>query len=273
MQPSEMATVPVRPVDTAMRVCGSCGGSSDAERELCATCGADLDTGLPIEIVALRLGDGGPVRRRGLLVGLAVMAGVVLTVGLVELLTSGSTQASDRLDPVPFVPSSYPATPELLSIGSVATTTTAELGDGEVSPLALIDGDGATAWVGMPPEEDGAVETIQLILARPAWVTRIQVRNGDHRSPTDYERSARLQQVVLIVDGGRDHRVDLLDIGRQAQVVELRVPELTTRVTIRVERTFPGLDSDGVALSELSLVGWPANATDAAVALERAARP
>ncbi len=273
MQLSEMATIPVRPVDAATQVCGSCGLANEAERELCASCGVDLDTGVPVDTVELRASGEAQRRRRGLLLGLGAVAGIVVIVGASVLLAGGSTQVSDRLDPVLFARSSYPSTPELLSIASVATTTTADVEDAGVSPLALIDGDGATAWVGRATESDETAETIQLVLARPAWVTRIQVRNGDHRSPEDYERSARLQRVVLSVDGGRGHRVDLLDLGRQAQVVELREPELTTRVTIRVEQTFPGSDSDGVGLSEISLVGWPADDADATLAHERAVRP
>ena len=80
----------------------------------------------------------------------------------------------------------------------------------------------------------------------------------------------RLQRGLLSFDGGRDHRIDLLDIGRQAQSIELLEPELTTRVTIRVDRVFAGTASRGVALSEITLVGWPADASDAALARQRA---
>jgi hypothetical protein len=44
-----------------------------------------------------------------------------------------------------------------------------------------------------------------------------------------------LQRVIIRFDGGREYRVDLLDIGLEGQVIELPAPELTTRVTIIVE--------------------------------------
>ncbi len=114
---------------------------------------------------------------------------------------------------------------------------------------------------------------IDLRLAEPAWVTRIEVRNGDHRSSDAYERSDRLLTGVLTLDGGRSYRVDLLDIGLGAQVVELPQPELTTRVSLRIDRVFEGTGPRGVALSEVTVVGWTAGAADAALARERARTP
>jgi hypothetical protein len=64
--------------------------------------------------------------------------------------------------------------------------------------------------------------------------------------------------------------MDLLDIGQQVQVLELPEPELTTRITIRVDRTFAGVGPRGVAISEVTLIGWPADAADAALARQRA---
>jgi len=203
-----------------------------------------------------------------LAVGAVVVAATILVP--LALLGLGPFSPTERLEPALLLRAAYPGDPVALPVETVATTTTASVPDRDLSPLSLIDGDGFTAWIGLPVDGDDAGEVIELVLERPAWITRIQVRNGDHLSAADYERSGRLQRAVLRFDGGRDHRVDLLDIGRQAQVVVLEEPELTTRVTIVVERAFPGTGTRGVALSEVSLVGWPADSADTALARQRA---
>lgn len=260
------------------RRCGGCGRRNDPQRELCAVCGADLDTGLPIERPLGSQDRSGrrpaSERRERLVLGIVGMLVVVAaTIGPLVLLGLGPFAPTERLDPALLLRAAYPGDPVALPVATVATTTTAVAPDRDLSPLNLIDGDGVSAWVGLPVEGSEAGEVIQFVLDEPGWVTRIQIRNGDQLSAADYERSGRLQRATLTFDGGRDHRIDLLDIGRQAQVVELVQPELTTRVTIVVERVFPGTGSRGVALSEVSLVGWPADASDAALARQRAQWP
>jgi hypothetical protein len=266
---------PIAPIGADERRCGACGRGNDARRELCAVCGADLDTGLSVETSGAR-----PSRRlrrtrserreRALLLVLGALLVVTAAVAPLVLLGLGPFAPAERLEPALLLRAAYPADPAVLAVRTVATTTTAVAPDRDLSGLNLIDGDGVTAWVGLPTEGDDAGEVIQIVLDRPAWVARIQIRNGDHLSPDDYERSGRLQRGLLSFDGGRDHRIDLLDIGRQAQVIELLTPELTTRVTIRVDRVFAGTGMRGAALSEISLVGWPADASDAALARQRA---
>lgn len=260
------------------RRCEGCGRRNGPERELCAVCGADLDTGLPIErpLRSQDRADRRPAseRRERLVLGLVgTLVVVAATVGPLLLLGLGPFAPTERLEPALLLRAAYPGDPVVLTVATVAATTTANAPDRDLSPLNLIDGDGVSAWVGLPVDGDDAGEVIQFVLDEPAWVTRIQFRNGDQLSAADYERSGRLQRAILTFDGGRDHRIDLLDIGRQAQVVELAQPELTTRVTIVVERVFPGTGSRGVALSEVSLVGWTADASDAALARQRAQWP
>ena len=278
MRPVQAATAASLTYGGDARRCGGCGRDNDPERELCAVCGADLDTGLPIER-PLRSQDRTSRRptseRRARLVlgAIGMLVVIAATVGPLVLLGIGPFAPNARLEPALLLRAAYPGDPVALSVATVATTTTAVAPDRDLSPLNLIDGDGVSAWVGLPVDGDDAGDVIQFVLDEPAWVTRIQVRNGDQLSATDYERSGRLQRALLTFDGGRDHRMDLLDIGRQAQVVELDQPELTTRVTIVVERVFPGTGSRGVALSEVSLVGWPADVSDAALARQRAQWP
>jgi len=239
-------------------------------------CGADLDTGLPVEgpTADVRLARRWRSRRRERLVGLALVGVLVLAATIVPLalLGLGPFAPSGRLEPALLLRAAYPGDPVALAVETVATTTTAVAPDRDLSPLNLIDGDGVTAWVGLPVDGEDAGEVIQIVLERPAWVTSIRFRNGDHLSDADYERSGRLQRGLLTVDGDRAYRIDLLDIGRTVQVVELPEPELTTRVTVLVERTFAGTGSRGVALSEISLSGWSADAADAALARQRAQR-
>jgi hypothetical protein len=265
-------------VGSEERRCGRCGRDNDPRRELCAVCGADLETGLPVETSAGRAAR--PAERsrserheRALLLTLAALAVVVAAVAPLALLELGPFAPSERLEPALLLRAAYPSEPAVLPVETVATTTTAIAPDRDLSPLNLIDGGGVTAWVGLPVDGEDAGEVIQLVLERPAWVVRIQIRNGDHLSSDAYERSGRLQRGLLRFDGGRDHRIDLLDIGRQAQVIELPEPELTTRVTIRVDQVFEGTSTRGVAISEVSLVGWPADASDAALARQRAQWP
>lgn len=275
MRSVEGAVTLFAPIGADERRCGACGRGNDRRRELCAVCGADLDTGLAVET-----SGGGLTRRpsrspsgrreRALLVGLGAAIVVIAVLAPLALLGLGPFSAQERLAPALLLRAAYPVEPVVLDVATVATTTSAVVADRDLSALNLIDGDGLSAWVGLPVEADGTGEVIQLVLERPAWVVRIQVRNGDHLSPDAYERSGRLQRGLLTFDGARDHRIDLLDIGRQAQVIELSSPELTTRVTIRVDRVFAGSGTRGVAISELSLVGWPADASDAALARQRA---
>lgn len=259
------------------RRCGACGRDNDARRELCGVCGADLETGLGPDPLpppgSRRRGRARSDRRERVVIAvvatLAVVAAAVLPLALLGI---GPFAPSERLEPALLLRAAYPTDPVVLVVGTVASTTTATAPDRDLSPLNLIDGDGFTAWVGLPID-DVAGEIIQLVLERPAWVARVQIRNGDHLSPDAYEASGRLQRGLLSFDGGRDHRIDLLDIGRQVQLIELPEPELTTRVTIRVDRIFPGSATNGVALTEITLVGWPADASDAALARQRALWP
>jgi hypothetical protein len=262
--------------------CGVCARANTPDRVLCATCAADLATGRPYALWsgALDVVPDGPLRGGGrrreraaqLLGGLAVAVAVV--VGPLWLLEIGPFAPPARLEAAIHLAAGYPGPAGILAVDEVATTTTAvTVVDREVSPLNLIDGDVGSAWIGAPVDERGAGEVIDLVLAEPAWVQRFEIRNGDHRSSADYERSDRIMTAVLTLDGGRAFRVDLLDVGLSAQVLELPTPELTTRISLRVERVFSGTDPRGVALTELTPVGWRAGAADAALARERARRP
>jgi hypothetical protein len=263
----------------ALRRCPGCGRENHPERVLCVTCGTDLETGRPPE-------DGAAKRLRRptddrLLTGLrgerTVLTGgglilALAVIGLLVLLGVGPFAAAERLDRAVFLSSGYATPPTVLGVEQVATVTTMiGTADRSFSPLHLFDGEPGSVWLSDPEALEGGAERIRLELEVPAWVSRIELRNGDHGSVEDYGRNDRLLRGVLSVDGGRDFRIDLLDIGLQAQAITFAEPELTTSITIRVVRTFEaGGGPSGLALSEITVVGWPASAADAALARQRA---
>jgi len=274
MRAAESSPVGV-PASTDRR-CAVCGRDNDGRRELCAVCGADLETGRALE--SSRATDRRPAgarlrsdrRDRTVLLLLSAVVVAVSVIAPLMLLGLGPFAPSEQLAPALLLRAGYPGDPKALEVETVATTTTATLPDRDLSALNLIDGDGASAWIGLPLGGHEAGEVIQLVLEEPAWVVRIQFRNGDHLSPAAYESSERFQRGLLSFDGGRSYRIDLLDIGQQTQVLELPAPELTTRITIRVDRTFAGVGIRGVAVSEVTPIGWRADAADAALARQRA---
>jgi hypothetical protein len=266
------------------RRCAVCARSNHPDRLLCATCGADLDTGrgLDLDVARTRPIPTGPLarlapgrqrRERMILVATGLAIAIAVVAGPMWLLGLGPFAPTERLERAIFLSSAYAGSPELLTVDSVATTTTRTgLPDRSTSPLNLFDGDPTSSWIGEPITADGSGEVIQFLLDEPAWVTRLEIRNGDHRSEADYGRSGRLLTAIISLDGGREYRMDLLDIGLQGQLVQLPAPELTTQVTIRVVRTFDVGTPQGIALSEVSIVGWSASAADAALAWQRAGR-
>jgi hypothetical protein len=277
----EAATAPVHPHRSGRR-CAVCGRINDPERFLCVTCAAELDSGRPLEVLEsrsrptsngllARLSQGSQQRERMLLVAAGLFVAIVVVLAPLWLLGLGPFAPSERLERAIFLSSAYGGPVELLAVESVATTTIREgIPDRDISPLNLFDGDPSSTWIGAPISADGSGEVIQLLLEEPAWVSRLEIRNGDHQSEEDYGRSGRILTAILSLDGGREFRIDLLDIGLQPQFVQLSAPELTTQVTIRMVRTFDLGSPQGVALSEVSIIGWPASTADAALARQRA---
>lgn len=288
VRPDAVPPAPQAPAGGAVRPdpsdppCPVCRRSNEADRLLCSGCAAELDTGRPHALWSGALdtpsrAGGRPAagpRYRPALRGLGLLVPVVaLVAGSLRLLGIGPFAPPARLEAAVLLAAGYPDAPQLLAVDAVGTTTTVVgVVDRDVAALRLIDGDAATAWIGAPVV-DGAGEVIDLVLAEPAWVTGLEVRNGDHSSNDAYERSDRLLSGLLTFDGARTYRVDLLDIGIEAQTLTLPQPELTTRVSIRVEQVFAGTGARGVALSEVAVIGWSAGAADAALARERARTP
>lgn len=275
------------PSVAAARTCPACRADNHPERELCAACGADLDTGsalpfvpalgAPVARAQALTGDhvtalAHHVRDRALFLVPAAVAVAVLAVGTLATAQRGPFSPEDVLPPAPFLAAQHPGEPVPLGVAEVAATTSRDVDLGRShSILAVADGDPRSAWMSDPAARPRDVEEhIDLVLDEPAWVARIVVHNGDQFDAAAYERAGRAKRVLLVFDGGRRIIADLLDLGLQGQVIELPAPELTTSLELYVTELFPGSGVDGVALSDVRLLGWVADTAERSLALARA---
>jgi hypothetical protein len=202
----------------------------------------------------------------------AVVAAITLGLALAELGPFATEEGP--LPPITFPAERYPELPEVLELSGVATLTSAPPADDRVfSPDRLVDGDPTTAWraeaTSRPADTD---ETVDVLLAAPAWVTALAVSNGDHHDATAYEASGRTQRAELRFDGDVLVGATLLDLGRQRQLIALDEPVLTTAVRLSLIEVLPGIRSEDPALSSIELRGFEADAADAGLARDRAAQ-
>lgn len=262
------------------RACPACGRHNDRGRELCRGCGVDLLSGerlpAPAAVDAAAVPAPGPLPRaprRWWLPVLAVLLAGALAVGILVRSELGPFAPETGLPRVTLDPARYPGEPTEVPLADIATLTNRPPdGPRRFDALQLVDGDPTTAWIA--DARDRPIELVETIEAGPEtalWLTAIVVRNGDQRSATDYEATSRVRQAYVGLDGGESLLVTLLDEGLTAQRVDLDRPVLTTTVRIEVLERYLG-DHGDVALSELRVLGWPADAEDAALAAARAAR-
>ena len=260
--------------------CPNCGAVNRSERELCGRCGADLGSGIIPPLPRPPAAEPTNRRRR---VGrgmrrvwwawpvavLGVAAGVTAGLMLAEV---GPFERTPELPSVVFEPERYPGEPAPLVLSDVATMTTLPP-EGTETYVAthMVDDDPLTAWRSDGSRfPDGIGETIDLFLAQPAWIDAIVLVNGFQRDSETYAASARLKRAQVTLDGDVAFVVNLLDQGLQPQIVELREPALTTSLRIEVLETFPGEVGDDLAISDIEVRGWRADAADAEQAEERA---
>ena len=269
----------------ASRVCTSCGAVNARMRELCLACGLDLDPADRTAVPPRAPSSGGDPGARGgwrrrrvvvVLAALATMAAVVALIALGLVLAEVGPFAAEEapLARLGFPAERYPELPEVLELSGVATLTSAPPAEGRVfSPDRLVDNDPTTAWraaiTARPPDTD---ETIDVLLASPAWVTALALSNGDHHDAEAYEASGRTQRAELRFDGDVLIGATLLDLGRQRQLIALDEPVLTTAIRLSLVEVLPGVRSEAPALSSIEVRGHEADATDAEVARERAER-
>ncbi len=265
------------------RACPSCGAFNVTHREMCRRCGVDLETGHrlpwpepdPDPAAAAAALIDRPHPRRWLLAVVAVLVGAGLLLLGLYLAEVGPFADGPSVPDAEFAAARYADEPSSLLLTDVATMTTRPP-DGDRTFIAahMVDDTPETAWRsdglqdGVDP--DVPLEIVDLILAEPAWVDHLLIRNGDQFDLEAYEREGRARQVRATFDGGRSYLLHLLDEGRGQQIVELPEPALTTMVRLEVLDVFPGSDSDGIGISDLELRGWPALEGDVVLARERA---
>lgn len=263
----------------ATRRCSSCGEVNARSRELCRSCGLDLDpsdrTAVPArparhasEPVAFRAR-----LRRWWVVPLAVVAVAAAVTGALWSAQLGPFAAPEApLADLAFPTERYGTPPTRLDLADIGTlTNAAPAGDRIFTPAQMVDDDPTTAWRGEAPAlPDGAEETIDVALAEPAWIDAMVVANGDHLDATAYEASGRVQRVTLWFDGDLRVEATLLDLGRRRQVVRLPEPVLTSAVRLVIVQTLAGVERPEPAIAGLELWGHVADLADANVAQERA---
>ena len=217
-------------------------------------------------------------RRRLRALVVAVTAGVVVVGAIIAglaLAELGPFAVEEQpLEAATFTVERYLDQPEVLELSGVATlTSAAPAGDRVFSPDRMVDADPLTAWRAdatvRPPATD---ETVDVLLAAPAWVTAIAVSNGDHHDAEAYEASGRVQRAELWFDGDLVVGATLLDLGRQRQLLALEEPILTTAVRLSLVEVLAGVRHEEPALSTVELRGYPATDDDVPLALERAER-
>ena len=268
----------------ASRDCPSCGAPNSPRRELCGRCGVDLETGMtpprPAEgeqpSPARRAGAAGPERRSApaWVVVLGALAVVVAVVGGLSLAGLGPLAGEPPLPEAEFAADVYGQEPEVLVLSDIATSSALAPSGGErYDATQMVDDDPTTAWNSDGSQaEDGIGETIDLFLAEPVWVQRLVFNNGFQRDADSYADNARIRRAEVLLDGGERLSIRLEDLGLQRQAIELPEPLLTTTVRIQVTETFPGDTYPDLAVSDISLEGWPARGEDVEVARERAER-
>lgn len=273
----------VEPPPDRARVCPSCGAFNLLRREVCHSCGVDLETGATLPwpepdpdpaAVAIPLVDRPHPRRWLFVLAAVVVASGVVLLGLV-LAGVGPFADGPNVPDATFDAGLYVDEPEVLVVTDIATVTTRPAeGDRSFIAAQMVDDDPDTAWRsdGLQDQvlDDDPLEIIDLFLEGPAWVDSLRLRNGDQFDPDDYEQEGRLREVRAVFDGGVVYLLNLLDEGRGLQEVELPTPALTTMVRLEVVDVFPGSESDGVGVSDLELSGWRALTADVELADERA---
>lgn len=250
----------VGPGGEGLTACPRCGATNSARRLLCASCGADLETGEPggRESATTELGapeeaepDSGIRRTVAMVVAGAVVLGIVLGVGL---LSAGVIGGSDPDLPRP---PTFTGPVERLGVEEVAASSAAADGS---DPGLVADGDLTTAW----HTEEGATvgEVVELHLDREAWIDELQFAVGDQGPGSDFGSLAR--PVRVRVRFGDDDSV-IVELSDQpgVQSVRLDPPRRTERMRVEVLEVAPASGPESVALSEVVARGHPADSAEA----------
>lgn len=244
--------------------CPRCGAPNSPQRVLCGRCGADLETG-SVGVPARRAPSpsdteaGRDVRRssrRTWLVVVILGALIGSAAGLVVWLRTDGTPSGAEEVPT-FDPAAYPDDSEDLQVVQVsASSQLSPEGSISYEPGLAIDGDPTTAW-NEGSEGSGEGESLQLQLAQDSWVTALVLRNGYQQDEQTYFDNARASRLLVRFGDGSAFVVEVQDRSG-AQVVRLPDPVHTSTVTVEVLDAIPGEHYQDLAISEVSIRGWPA---------------
>ncbi len=251
--------------------CSACGAVNAVERRRCARCGAalldELDKTSGESAPASSSSDApalpptdvsvAPSRRRLPGVGIAiVVVGAVVGAVLAALVFGVGPFDRGAGVGVAFDGDGYPGQAGPLSAVPSATTPVRDaLGERTFTADQAVDDDLGTAWVAV----DGDDAALEFQFDQPVWVVSVEVANGDQYDDETFAATARIR--TLEVDFGFGSTIEailLSGIGRQ----DFRPPEpvLTEAITLEVLEVTDGAD---VALSDITFVGYEANAQDA----------
>ncbi len=263
------------------RACPTCGIFNASEREVCRSCGVDLETGEELpwpdpdpdpDVRASAVATAPHPRRWWLAVAAILAAAGLLLLGLV-VAQLGPFAPPTTVPDADFDASLYPGEPTDLVLSDIATVTFLPPQDGRGFQAArMVDDNPETAWRsdGLLDDPDQPLEIVDLFLEEPSWISALVIRNGDQVDLRAYEDISRLHRVRAIVDGGGAYIFNLLDDGRGRQAIELPEPVLSTVLRLEIIEVFPGVDGNGVGVSDIELHGWSAVGDDLDLAAERA---
>ncbi|MBW3576493.1 MAG: zinc ribbon domain-containing protein [Actinobacteria bacterium] len=247
------------PAGRVLATCRRCGAANSPTRDVCGRCGADLHSGELADSLAVAgtgAVDGGAVSaaaspsRVGRVVLVVLIGALIGTlIGAFIYRQVGLDMEATRGLPL-FEASLYPDDPVALEIAGNSATSSTD------TARFVVDGDPSTTW-----QSAGVGSRIQLRLSGRAWIAALVVRNGDQRDDDAFAAAGRVSQVVVSVDDDAVFEVSLHDLPGDQQVT-FPQPVFGRLVTLEVVGSFPGERSPDVALSDVTLLGWPARGRD-----------
>lgn len=259
------------------RPCPACGADNPPGRELCGVCGVDLHSGATLPTPTRReapdppRAEDRPVEHHRWVVPLvAVLVGAALLVAGLTYAGFGPLADAPDVPPADFDESRYAGDAAPLAVANVAASQAA----GSHPATGAADGDPATAWrtepgAATPTDDREVLAVLEVGLTEPGWVDRVVVRTGDQQDPDAYADAARPRQVRMVTDAGEVVLADLLDLGLEAQEVRFPEPRLLGELRLEILEVFLGSGEGVLALSEIELSGWTADAEDAELARQR----
>ena len=252
-----------------LQLCGRCGAPNSPQRRRCGRCGVRLDEATPAAPAAPQVRTTSRATAEASRLRVQVLVGVLVVAAVAGISVGLASSRRDRPPadgPVPevtFDPAAHPGSPRRLEAARARASSTLAPASGirYDAPLVL-DGDRRTAW-NEGVEGPGVGETITVRLRERSWVATIVVRNGYQKSDTTFLSNMRAKSVRLTTDDGSSFVITLQD-DQGEQAVALPEPVLARELVFEVREVYPGERYEDLAISEISALGWSADAGDGA---------